>query len=440
MSRRRHTLRGRLALLAVLTTGVWVGLLTVGFNIVLTSQLYQQADSTLRVRVGVAAATVEVSPEGFVSVRDPADDEALDTDIWVYSGRTAVERPRAGARLQAEADRLAGGPERFVQTEQPAETRLYARPVRDAQGKQVATVVAAVNLAPYRNVARTALIASAALAVLLMIGVYGAALIVIGRALAPVQAMTGQAARWSVEDATNRFGEADRPGELAALAVSLNGLLDRLAALLRHEQLVTEELSHELRTPLSLISAEIELLRTRRRTAAEREQAHERIEAAAGQMSRILETLLTTARSRTMSSAGRSELKAVLTLAADRCSPPPGVSIHVTTGRGGMAVGVDGDVVERIVAPLLENAVRYAASAVRVETAAQNGDVVIRVRDDGPGVPPELTDVVFEPGRRGADGHAGAGLGLSLARRLARAAGGDLLLVDGVFEVHLPPA
>ena len=436
---RPHTLRGRLALLAVLSTGVWVGLLTVGFNLVLSSQLHAQADDTLRVRAGVAAATVEVSPTGAVTVRDPADDEALDTDIWIYQGTTALERPRAGSRLQSDADRLAGGPERFVQTERPAETRLYARPVL-SEGRQVATVVAAVNLTAYRNVARLALTASAALAVLLMIGVYGASRLVIGRALAPVQAMTGQAARWSAEDATRRFGEADRPGELAALAVSLNGLLDRLAALLRHEQLVTEELSHELRTPLSLISAEAELLRTRRRSAAERDQAHARIDEAAAQMSRILETLLTTARSRTIAEAGRAELGTVLQLAADRCVTPEAVSITVKTGRGARDVGVDADVVERIVAPLLENAVRYAASAVRVETVTRDGMVVIRVSDDGPGVPAELVDVVFEPGRRGVDGHAGAGLGLSLARRLARAAGGDLVLADGVFEVSLPPA
>jgi signal transduction histidine kinase len=157
-------------------------------------------------------------------------------------------------------------------------------------------------------------------------------------------------------------------------------------------------------------------------------------------MSRILETLLTTARSRTIAEAGRAELGTVLQLAADRCVTPEAVSITVKTGRGARDVGVDADVVERIVAPLLENAVRYAASAVRVETVTRDGMVVIRVSDDGPGVPAELVDVVFEPGRRGVDGHAGAGLGLSLARRLARAAGGDLVLADGVFEVSLPPA
>jgi signal transduction histidine kinase len=62
------------------------------------------------------------------------------------------------------------------------------------------------------------------------------------------------------------------------------------------------------------------------------------------------------------------------------------------------------------------------------------------VTDDGPGVEPAVRDAVFEPGRRGSDdGHLGAGLGLALARRLARAAGGDLQLTSGgAFEIRLP--
>jgi len=63
---------------------------------------------------------------------------------------------------------------------------------------------------------------------------------------------------------------------------------------------------------------------------------------------------------------------------------------------------------------------------------------VIRVCDDGPGVDPGLGEAAFDPGRRAADEHGGAGLGLALARRLARAPGGDVVLVTGGFEVRLP--
>jgi signal transduction histidine kinase len=112
-----------------------------------------------------------------------------------------------------------------------------------------------------------------------------------------------------------------------------------------------------------------------------------------------------------------------------------------------LTAGADADVVERIVAPLLDNAARYARSRILVSAERSDGRVRLVVRDDGPGVPAPGGEDVFEPGVRlnGADGHAGAGLGLSLARRLARAAGGDVALAapggDGggaQFLVDLP--
>jgi two-component system, OmpR family, heavy metal sensor histidine kinase CusS len=97
-----------------------------------------------------------------------------------------------------------------------------------------------------------------------------------------------------------------------------------------------------------------------------------------------------------------------------------------------MYAGVDPEVVERIVVPLLENAGRYARSRVTVDAERVDGRVVVTVADDGPGVPADARESVFEPGvRAGLDtGHSGAGLGLPLARRLARAAGGDVTAVE----------
>lgn len=437
--RRPSTLRGRLAAVAAVTTAVWVGLLTTGFNVLLVSQLHAQSGSLLRQRAAAAAATVIVAPDGAVSVRDPYDDAALDSDLWIYAGQLAVERPHAGGRLQRRADTLAGSGERFTQISEPSATRLFALPVRSG-GRQVATVVSAVSLDPYRNVARLALLGSIALALLLLGGVYAATRLLIGRALAPVQQMSAQAARWSEGDPSHRFGAADRPGELALLAENLDGVLDRLASLLRHEQQVTEELSHELRTPLSLITAEADLLRTRRRTASETSLALDRISNGATHMRRILETLLSAARSRSVDTAGRCLLLPVVQRAAEQL-PAGAVEIVIEPGPRGLAAGVDADLVERVLAPLLDNAVRYARNRIDVSLATEGAFAVARVGDDGPGVAPELGEAVFEPGRRDAKSSpSGAGLGLALARRLARAAGGDLLLVDGHFEVRLPRA
>jgi signal transduction histidine kinase len=431
--RRTPTLRGRLALVAVVTTAVWVGALTAAFNVLLVSQLHAQSGSLLRQQAAAAAATVVVGPTGVVRVNDPKDDEILDADLWIYDGHKAVERPRASSRLQKRADSLAGVGERFVQS---GSTRFYALPVNTGD-KQVATIVSAVSLEPYRNVARIALFGSIGFALLLLAGMYAATRVVVGRALAPVQQMSAQAARWSEIDATQRFGVAERPAELATLALNLDGVLDRLAALLRHEQQVTEELSHELRTPLSLITAETDLLGARRRTTAETDAAVARISEGASRMQGILETLLSAARSRSQDTTARSELRLVVDTAVAHLTTT--AQVTVTAEPAGVAAGVDPDIVERILAPLLDNASRYAVSSIGVAIGVDGTSAVVRIADDGPGVDPALGDAVFEPGRRDAKTSPyGSGLGLALARRLARAAGGELLLANGAFELRLP--
>ncbi len=442
--RRTRTLRGRLALLALLTTALWVGLLTIGFNVVLDDRLRVEAVNLLHTRAAAVAETITVRPEGTLLVNDPRVDSALDADIWIYQGRVALERPSEPASLQQTADRLAGSAQRLVQLDQPFSVELFVLPVLGPQG-QVGTVIAAVGLGPYRHTAQLALVGSLGLAALLLAGVYLLTRFVVSRALRPVHEMSQQAATWSADDAVQRFGDSARPGELAMLATNLDGLLDRLAAVLRHETQLTAELSHELRTPLARITAETDLLRSRLRGPAEQERAHAEILASAEQMKRILETLLSAARSSGGRPPGRCLVGPVVEATAGRLLDgrlPPG-SLTVTATPADLVVGVEADIFERILSPLLDNAARYARSSVAVEATTQGAGVEIRLRDDGPGVGPGIEQSIFEPGHRGDpdDGHDGAGLGLPLARRLARAAGGEITLAPdepSTFVVRLP--
>jgi len=98
-----------------------------------------------------------------------------------------------------------------------------------------------------------------------------------------------------------------------------------------------------------------------------------------------------------------------------------------------------------VLQPLVENACRYGSSWARVSIDRRGAKIVYLVEDDGPGVAEEERESIFEPGVRGiaADGSSanGAGLGLALARRLARTASGDVAAnPDGGFVVSLPAA
>ncbi|MER6943219.1 HAMP domain-containing sensor histidine kinase [Nonomuraea sp. NPDC000554] len=443
---RPGTLRGRLALLALLATAVWVALLTGAFNLVLTARLGEEANGLLRTRAAAVAATLETGPDGNIVVHEPPDDHALDTGIWIYQGSRAIERPTAPKLLQQQADQLAGERRVFAETTEPYAARLYALPVLALpdHGRQVGTVIASVGLDPYRSVARATLAGSAVLGLLLLGVVYLVTRAIVGRALRPVAEMSAQAARWSERATTERFGVAGRPDELGSLAANLDELLDRLAAVLRHEQQQSAELSHELRTPLARIVAETDWLTARHRDAAGQRASHAAIASAAATMQQICETLLSEARTRSEPVPGRCALLDVAhDLARRSAEEHPRAPAVVVRGTA-VTAGVASTVAERILTPLLDNARRYAEQAITIECAQVPGGVEVAVTDDGPGVPADIGPAVFEPGRRAdpADGHDGAGLGLALARRLTRAAGGDILLAAQAkgarFVVRLP--
>ncbi len=441
---RPATLQRRLALSAMIVTAASVLVLTAGFDVLLSHRLDAEAHAVLRARAATISGAITATASGQLTVPEREDDATLDAGIWIYQGQTAVERPPGSARLQRGADRLAGTDGRTRRDGGPKPVEYLSVPVR-AGGRQVGTVVAAVPLTPYRSSIRTTLLASALLAALLIAAVYVVTRAAVGQALTPVAAMTRQAAEWSATDATLRFGDRNRPGELAALASTLDGLLDRLAAVLRREQQLSAELSHELRTPLAGITAEAELFATRPRSGPQALAAMERVSLGARRMDRILDSLLAAARLSGDHTRGRCAPAAAVAAVLDDVRPVAkdrGIELRVIDDIADTQAGLDVEVVERILAPVVDNAVRYAVSEVLVQLRRTPQAVVIEVRDDGPGLPEPRWEDVFEPGLRlqPDDGHDGAGLGLALARRLARAGSGDITMVAAsAFAIRLPP-
>jgi signal transduction histidine kinase len=437
--RRPRTLRGRFTAVGVALAAVTIAVLTVAFNVALNRSADSDANSRLRSQAGAAATTVGVR-SGRVVPRESPNDAAIDREVWIYAGSRALERPPANVDVQRAADALAGKAHVFRDLPRP-EFRLYALPLTDG-GRQVGTVVAGLSLAGYDRTTDLALVGSLALAAVLLVAVAALTWVVVGRALSPVREMTRSAASWSEGGGEQRFGVTPRPDELGELAQTFDTLLDRVAASLRHEQRLSAELSHELRTPLARITGEIELLQRRERATEERAQAYASIGRSARQMSEILETLMAAARADAGLDTGHCDVASVLDGIA-REWPPAGAELSTTMADAAVTAGVDGEVVERILAPLLDNARRYARSRVQLTAATAGGRVLVTVTDDGPGVPDDALERVFDPGVRVGDAHGGAGLGLALSRRLARAAGGDVRAESGerggaAFRVELP--
>jgi len=224
-------------------------------------------------------------------------------------------------------------------------------------------------------------------------------------------------------------------------------MLARLAGSLRREQRFSAEVSHELRTPLSAIVAEAELALRRGRTSAEYRDALKEIAERAHQLKRTLETLLAVSRAEFGRERGSADAASVAEHAIESCMAVAAanrVEIELVKPRAPVRVGAERGAAERVLAPVLENACHYARTRATIKVSAANGAVDFTVTDDGPGIDSDERERVFEPGERGSAATAtnGAGLGLTLARRLALAIGGSVDSLDSDsgarFRVRIP--
>ncbi|WP_432181883.1 sensor histidine kinase [Streptomyces sp. NBC_00063] len=445
-----RTLRGRLSLVALTTAALLMAVLTVAFNTVMDRHLQHQADDELRNRAAAVATTIDTSGPR-VRVLETVNDHLLDANVWIYAGTRVLEQPpatTADSTLTRAAGRLASQGKRACSTVDP-ESPHAVRLCSDLVGSHHdATVVTALDLGPYRSSADTLLLGSLILDAVMLACTYALTRLAVGRALRPVRTMTEQATQWSAVGSAERFGVEGHPAELARLGASLDTLLDRIRTVLRHEQQLTGELSHELRTPLTRIIIELDWWKARPRTAAETRATHGVIVEAAQSMRSICDTLLSDARDRVQNSSaapGTAAVVPVLHRLVESFDAGEHVKTFVDAADPELQAGVGPALLERIVSPLLTNAVRFALSAVTVSARQLPGRVRIDVTDDGPGVPAVFVGDLFQPGRRADldDGHDGAGLGLPLARRLARAVGGEVSHDPGYtagarFRVDLP--
>ena len=446
-------LRGRLLLTVTAALGAVLLALTVAFNLVLANRLDHDATGVVQARASAEIATLRVAG-GRVLLPEAPDDRSPDTQMWVFQGARAIEQPRtSGANDAAAAVLAAQAP--ATRDVASTDTRLLSQPIVQS-GRQVGAVVAGASLTPYDQTRRTALVASILLAVTVLLASAAAARWLIHRALRPVARMTKQAAEWSEHDLDRRFALGPPTDELTQLAATLDDLLDRLAASLRHEQRLSAEISHELRTPLASITAEAQHALRHGHQSSHELATLEHILHSARQLGRTLDTLMAAARAQLDPRRATSDASACVHAAIQASAPSGAVNeleISVIEPPEPLLVAAEPKLVERILAPLLDNARRHADGFIEVAVAVGDASDAVNfvVRDDGPGVPESERDAIFEPGYRAANSTAaatiathGAGLGLALCRRLAQTAGGEVRALPSetgaCFMVVLPRA
>jgi two-component system, OmpR family, sensor kinase len=364
---------------------------------------------------------------------------------------------------RAELRRVANGPLTLTATIGGERLRLLASDVRHHSRPAITVVGVPTDIADAAQArARLALLTGGP-AVVLAAGLGG--WLLTGAALRPVGKMRRRLEEITEHDTSARLPVPATGDEIAALADTMNGLLDRLAQALARQRAFTADAGHELRTPLTALKAELELAA---RPGKSREALADAIQAAAGDTDRLIrlaEDLLLLARAdegTAFLARERTDICSELHGAARRfasAAAARGVVISVQAP-GRLDVVADRGRVRQALDNLIANAVQHAPPGSTVEVSGRcaeaegDGDgggrrrvAAVEVRDHGPGFPPEFLPRAFErfqradPARRRADG--GAGLGLAIVATIAcahhgRVEAGNLPAGGARVRIELP--
>jgi two-component system OmpR family sensor kinase len=286
---------------------------------------------------------------------------------------------------------------------------------------------------------------------------YAAGALVARRAITPIAELTAAAADIArTRDPNRTLPEPTADDEVAELSRTLRGMLDSLASAqdetestLERQRAFVADASHELRTPLTSVLANLELLVDSVPDGADRQAAQSALRSTQ-RMRRLVGDLLLLARS----DAGRPpaldplDLASVVTDAASELEPAANEHVLELDALAAPARGSRDDL-QRVATNLIENALRHTPPGTHIAVTTRtlaDGRAEMVVADDGPGIPPDMRETLFNRFSRGAGDRGGSfGLGLAIVAAVVQAHGGtvtaDSSPHDGArFTVTLPPA
>ncbi|SBN63421.1 Signal transduction histidine kinase [Curtobacterium sp. 9128] len=468
---RTGSLRMRTVVAVLVLLAVLLGALGVVVQATLGDRLRAQVEDRLRDRASAAAALV-----GTVDAADLADRlsmQGLSVTITAADGGSVEAGPspdqlRHGPPDPGTLPAPAAAPARDS-TADPSTTGTGAtshvtiRSSRLTEGDRIVTLVSTLSdgsrirltagTGPVDEVLGELRWVMLAASVGFMLVAAVGLVIVVRRTMRPLDVMTDAARSIAHGDRGRRLRPARQGTEIGRVAVAFDEMLDAVEGAERHAvsaearmRSFLSDAAHELRTPVAGITAAADTLVRARPDVVEREELAVHVVRQAGRAARLVDDLLLMARvdGGLALEPASVDLGAIARSEADRSRlRSPGLTVQVAETDGAVVVSADGDRIGQVLANLLANAARATDGAGHVVVEIDRlGDVGrVRVADDGPGIPAVDRARVFDrlvrlDAARAASG-GGAGLGLPIARGIARAHGGDLVCAPGVGTVFV---
>ena len=274
------------------------------------------------------------------------------------------------------------------------------------------------------------LLATAAILTLGLLLIY----LLVGHALAPLKDLNTQIQRRTAKDLDRPLSIPDRGDEVTQRAQSFQELSQRLSRAFVMQRSFSQNAAHEFRTPLAVLKTQIGLFRKKQDFAPQTTGDFlDILEGEVDRLSGMVDSLLKLTNLEQVPRTDQVELQELLGQVADDMSP-------LASGKGSVLL-VDSapgtitgsrELLRRALFNLMENAVKYGPEGGQVRICAEldGTDMVISVADQGPCIPPELRERVFEPFFRVDTARSrelgGTGLGLALVRAIAEVHGGSV--------------
>lgn len=461
-SLRRRTIIAVVALVALLLV-----VLAVVVDLALGARLRGQIEERLRDRAAAAASLVgtvddadlaeRLSTQGLAVRIDSAGGESVvagPSPEQLRDGPPGPGGPGSAPGERAEPQPTASGDVDVVASSVSGDDQLVTLRSTLSDGSTLTLTASAVGVGETLAQVRW-IMAVSSVGVLVLAA--GSVTLVVRRSLRPLDQVSRVARAIGAGERQRRLRPTRSDTEIGRVATALDDMLDDVVGA---EQAARDaearlraflsDAAHELRTPVTGIRAAAETLVRAELDGAEREVLAAHVAREATRASRLIDDLLTMARVDRGLELHRipSDLRALVEAEVRRVPlVHPSLRIIAETPDAAVPVRADVDRLAQVLSNLVQNAARATGGTgtVTLSVRTEGDAAVIAVTDDGPGVPPGERERIFDRLVRLDAGRAasgGVGLGLPIARGIARAHGGDVRCVDvdsgACFEVTLP--